>query len=73
MAKKKAKTNKRIKTTEWAIGQSLVSPKKKKTKGQSILVIKKDDFQNALDVLEHAIGAPLVRPRRQNRKKTQRS
>jgi len=66
MAKKKAK-KKRVRSTEWAVGQSIVSPKKKRSKEQPVLAIKKDDFQNALDILEHAIGEPLTPPKRKSR------
>jgi len=49
-AKKKTKKRRPI-PTEWAIGQSLTFPKKKP---------KLDDVQNALDIVKHAIGEPLV-------------
>jgi hypothetical protein len=68
MAKKKAK-KKRVRSTEWAVGQSIVSPKKKISKERPVLVIKKDDFQNALDILEHAIGEPLAPPVKQSKKR----
>jgi len=37
--------------------------KKRTQQGNQVWVIKKDDFQNALDILEHAIGEPLVPPK----------
>ena len=55
-AKKKTKKRRPI-PTEWAIGQTLTPPKKKP---------KLDDFQNALDIVEHAIGEPLVPPKRKS-------
>ena len=43
-----------------------MAKKAKKTTRQSnrVWAIKKDDVQNALDILEHAIGEPLVSPTR---------
>ncbi|HUK40000.1 MAG TPA: hypothetical protein VLX11_03115 [Candidatus Acidoferrales bacterium] len=62
MAKKKAK-KKRVKTTEWAIGQSIARTKKEKL----------DDVQNALDIVGHAIGEPLApKPTARNPLKTKR-
>jgi hypothetical protein len=54
MAKKKAK-KKRVRSTEWAIGQSIASSKK---------TPKLDDVQNALDIVGYAIGEALVPPKR---------
>ena len=36
---------------------------KKRTHQSDVWVIKKDDFQNVLDILEHAISGPLVPPK----------
>jgi len=38
--------------------------KKRTRQGNGIWVIKKDDFQKALDILERAIGEPLPPPKR---------
>jgi hypothetical protein len=54
MAKKKAK-KKRVRTTEWRIGQPITPAKE---------IEKPDDAQNALDIMNHAIGEPLVPPKR---------
>jgi len=64
MAKKKAKKKtKRKPVTEWNIGQALNFSKKES---------KKDDVQNALDIVEHAIGEPLVRPKSQRAKQKEK-
>jgi hypothetical protein len=60
MAKKKAKkkVRRRKAVEEWNIGQALEFSKKEP---------KKDDVQNALDIVEHAIGESLVPPKRKTR------